>query len=227
MRKALSWTVVAVALYLAAQEIREGVEKVNQASRAYRLGVSTQENASRVTFANSSMLPMPATPDKPMEPLSVANEYLSAHKDQLRLQPYHKFKAATIEKPFYTDVRFSVYQDNLPVVGLNIDVNIAKDLSIISVENNYRPVQKADLKNSGMSFDEILKNASKRFIAEDSVASSASTILYVDSVNAFPELVYVLRLKEATGEKRNMQVLFRASDGLILGKSVVAADRLK
>ncbi len=208
MRKALTWIVIAVAFYLAMDEFSTSVEQVNLASRAYRSGPPI---AASLSGPLQSALP---------NPVQVANNYLKEHRDQFQIQSYHELRPVPIATASGTTVKYSVYQDKLPIIGLGIEIKIAKDFSVEGLENNYRPVQAADLSNTGIPLKKILERVSQRYIAEETSVAHASSILYLDSVSAAPELVYVVSLKENLGKGRNLQVLFRASDGLILGKSL-------
>jgi hypothetical protein len=135
-------------------------------------------------------------------PLDVADQFVKAHREEWQLQPYHELRGSLLLSPeIGTKVKYSVYQDGVLILGLDIEVDVGSDLKVQAFQNNYRPVVHIDFQKN-------------RYLTAEQVAGKASVekMLYVNSVSAIPELVYFIRMDEV------WKGMFRARDGKMLGK---------
>lgn len=151
-------------------------------------------------------------------PLDVAKNFLEAHRAEWGLQPYHDFRPVEFSNPLGTKVKFSVYQSGVPIVDMGIQIEIGRDLSVKGVQNNYRPLAKADLSLRNLSAQQLMDRNQGRFEL-DGPTSSLSPVLFARPGKAEPEVAYLIPVRDRRKNSASVQVLFRASDGQVLGKS--------
>jgi Zn-dependent metalloprotease len=160
----------------------------------------------------------------PSEPLSsdflasaeqVADQFVKEHRDQWQIRPYHDLRPTTTQSGQGASVKYDVYQDGLAIMGMQIRVEVSADLQVTGVNNQYRPLARADLGQSVMSPDEVLDTVSDRYVA-DAEGHSPSNIL-ISGASQELELAYLIPLRTKGENGQAVQVLFRASDGRELG----------
>lgn len=153
--------------------------------------------------------------------LEVAQSYLKAHREELKIQPYHDLRPVEFKTPLGTTVKFTTFQDNLPLLGLEISVQVTNELTIADVQVSYRPVKVANLKVPLMSPQEVLERIAYRYDPEPNSVVGATTVLYVHPESDEPELAYVLGVKDRSRIRGPVvQAIIRAMDGQLLGRGV-------
>lgn len=153
--------------------------------------------------------------------LEIARSYLKSHREDLKIQPYHDLRPVEFKTPLGTTVIFTVFQDNLPLLNIEMSVQVTKELTIADVRGNYRPVKRANVNTPRMSPQEVLERIAYRYDPEPSSVAGATSVIYVHPESDKPELAYVLAVKDR-GRKSNsvVQAIIRATDGQLLGRSV-------
>ncbi len=153
-------------------------------------------------------------------PREVAQNFIDAHREEWKIQPHHELVPEISRFPLGSRVHYQVLQDGIPVVGMGIDVRMDSSLQVVEVQNEYRPLEKADVKGSQLPVGEILKEASQHYAYQPDTnaesAASSNQILFVSEAMTTPELAVVIPLVKGT---QSYQVVFRASDGQFLGRS--------
>lgn len=145
--------------------------------------------------------------------LQTAIRYLNSKKEEWKIQGYHELRPKEISLPIGSKVIFSVFQEGVPVLDQEIQILVSKRGRVLSVQNQYRALEKADLsqKNDFSS----LKNLSQKF--EILSGETMSAYLYVIPGLSKPEVVFPVSVKNTKGDRE--ELLVRASDGEIVAKS--------
>jgi hypothetical protein len=180
------------------------------------------------TTASIPAIPFPDTKNlgvkvKGNNPIEVATEYLEEHREEWNLQPYHDFRAVEFHTPLGTKVKFSVYQSDVPIVEMGIQMEIGRDLTVLNVQNKYQPIAKADIDLRGLDAEQILGKNSGRYEA-DGESKLPPPVLFVRPGSRQPELAYLLSVKDRGLDSRPVQILFRASDGQVLAKTLSRSE---
>lgn len=162
--------------------------------------------------------------------LEVTRNYIDLHRDEWKIQSHHELVGEEFQSPLGSRVRYSIYQEGLPVFGLGIAFRLNPDLQILEVENEYRPLEKADLQGPQLGVTEIVQDASKRyrFVADGNLANSTAKVLFAHPAESTPSLAIVIPMKESVTEKgkrsRGFQMMFRARDGQLLQRTASRAE---
>ncbi len=161
---------------------------------------------------NLAQVEFPASDNR--SPLEIARELISDKKTEWNLQPYHEMRAEEVSTPIGTRVTYSFFQDNLPLQGQSIQIIVSKRGKILSIENNYKPLERAEIQ--GVDFSEVIARLKDKFEVTDADKIHDPVLYPVPGLNK-PELAYPLTIKSAKGPEK--EVLVRASDGEILLKT--------
>lgn len=204
MRQAIGVVVLGTTIFLAAREIRDSYASYDFASISL-----TREVAFTPSFHSLGN-----------SPREVADNFLKGHQKAWQVQSYHNLKATQTAVPNGTKIHYAVYQDNIPIVGIGVDIVVASDLSIFTIQNNYRPIVHLNLGDTKtLPVKQVVKRI-PNLVADADSLQNASALLYVDSINVIPELVYVVRMHEDENRSQWWKVMFRAKDGHVLGKTL-------
>lgn len=165
------------------------------------------------------------TAGSPLSAQLSAEQYLEERKKSWGVQDYHELKATVYESPTGQSVKYQVYQDNLPIVGMEIALEFNPDHSVRTIENGYRPLRRVDLTQPTLSQDEVIKAQGGRYTLDETSTAGVASVLYLPSGSDVPELSYVMPVREADG--RSAQLVFRAADGQVLGRQTSRAESFK
>ena len=149
--------------------------------------------------------------------LKVASDYLDLHKREWQLREYHRVRGIVFVNPLGARVKFSIYQDEIPLQDMSFEFQIGRDLTIDSITNHYRPVEKFDVEKSKvLPFEEMKLNLSRTF---ELGGTEYAQILVVPNGAQKPELAYVFSVKDRVDPTKSYDVVVRASDGMQLLKT--------
>lgn len=206
------------------QEFRESLRK--EASLASLSPAARSAGVPRPRGEDGSA-PDAATSGSTYFPIQTSREaadiYFNEHRAQWNIQDYHTLKPEFFESPLGTKVKYSVFQDGVPVVGLAIELDIGQDRRVTAAENTYLPVKKVDMNQPFLSHEEVIARQAGRYTLDESSTAGVSRILYLAPGNDEPELSYVIPVHEAA-TKTAVSVIFRATDGQVLGKQAGRAE---
>jgi len=159
----------------------------------------------------------PAAQIRSTRPLEIAKLFLEEHRKEWKLQPHHQFIPQESVNPTGARVRFGVYQEGLPVLGMGIELMVKSNGEVQELSNDYLPLNKwvGDEKEF-VSLDTISAALRDKYELDPSVAAGRALVPVPASDNVEP--VFVLSGKRV-GSKISQTILVRATDGQILGKS--------
>lgn len=150
--------------------------------------------------------------------MAIANQFVEAHREEWRLQPYHELRAAVFESPFSAKVAYQVYQDNLPIIGMRIVVEVDRNRKAILFESNYRSVERLDVSRvEAMTELDLIRGLGERYEERREVKELTQALNLVDARNV-PDLVFVVRVLDRS-LNQPAQLVLRATDGQLVQKS--------
>lgn len=153
-------------------------------------------------------------------PLEVTRKYLDDHREELQLQEHHALKPEEYRSPLGSSVRYQVYQEGLPVIGVSIGFRLDRNLRIVEVENEYRPLEKADLNEPAMPPAQLAEEAAERYgLVADAAGVDSGRVLYAHPASLKPQVAVTVPMKEPTKHGRGVLMLLRASDGQLLQRT--------
>lgn len=186
---------------------------------ALGLPLPGSEEGERAQLPPSDILPEVPVPPPSLAMTSneAADKFIEQKRREWGVREYHELRPTTFENPLGTKVKYSAFQDGLPIIGSEITVDVTKDREVSVSENNYQPLKKADLSQPTMDYETILEKSPSKYKMDLSVSAGVSKIIYVAPGSDEPELSYVMAVKEnGTGPTENL--VFRATDGQVLGR---------
>ncbi len=171
---------------------------------------------------------MPSLPEIPVPARfaatagEAAETFLNEKRAEWGVREYHELRPTTYESPMGTKVKYAAYQDGLPILGSEITLEVTQDRDVTLGENNYQAVKKVDVTQPILEFNQVLERAG-RYQLDMSATSGVSKLLYLVPGSDEPELSYSMQVKE-NGNGPTENLIFRASDGQILGRQVPRAE---
>lgn len=211
---------ILLALFIAVGEFQEYVAS-HQSSPLAQKEKAIQLALPSVPLNFRSLTSVVATAKK--SPLEVANAYLEAHKSLWKIQQHHQLRPVEFRTPLGSKVKYSVFQGNIPVLEMGIEIQLDRNLNVTQVQNSYRPIAEVNLKTPALTAAEVVEKNGDRYQLEEE-SSILSPVLYSRLGDAAPELAYVVSVKEKGQESHSFQILFRASDGQVLSKSIARTE---
>jgi Zn-dependent metalloprotease len=146
----------------------------------------------------------------------IADNFLREHRDEWQIQSYHELRPDVLAQG--TQVKYAVYQNGIPIEGMEITLNLSKDHKIESVTNGYHPVARVEVDESAvMPAEEIAAQLSDRYNVQAITFSQAQKVFFYQPDIEEVELAYKLPLvpRENSGSPV-VEAMIRVSDGEIL-----------
>lgn len=155
--------------------------------------------------------------------LRAATEFLESHREEWELRDYHEFHPEVFQDPLLTTVKFRVTQDQIPVQGMEIVIEIDAEKNATLARKEYRPLAKAELDGNVLGIQEVIQKNSESFLMETAPEGEARSLMAPEGSDE-PVLVYGVSAHEKNGAGRPVYVLFRASDGQPMSRSYTRAE---
>lgn len=149
--------------------------------------------------------------------IEIINFYLEKNRKDFNLQPYHEFRPVSLSSPEGTFVKYEVYQDGIWIWGMDLQFQLDDKDEIIEKKINYKPIEK--LYFNEKDFSDVASLLPNRYKVNPVVGPSK--IIFTETQE--PTLAYVVRAFEKQKQK-SLQLIVRASDGLILKKLVNSGE---
>jgi hypothetical protein len=153
----------------------------------------------------------------------IAQAYLEAHRETWGIQAHHQMKPEVAQSPLGSVVQFSVYQDEIPILGMGIEMRLGWNGEILEVKSQYRPVSAVDVNQPVVSPEAFLAGASGRFEAAAG-SGPASSVIYLPPGDGEPIMAIAMMVHRTGHPEQSVQAVFRASDGQLLGLSSARAE---
>lgn len=162
--------------------------------------------------------------EKSRTALEVADDYIEAKRKEWGIREHHDLVASVFKTPIGARVKYSVFQEGIPIVGLEIRIRLGRDLSIQAVNNKYVPLEKAQIKSHDfLTGREVLENWQSSLLRPDKTHSrKLDKVLVYLAGNESPELAFVVPGRDRMN--RAVQILLRARDGQTLMTSYSRAE---
>jgi hypothetical protein len=142
-----------------------------------------------------------------------AHRYVEMMREGWGVQTYHDLRSESQESPLGTSFKFSVYQGDYRIHGMEINLRVTNNQEVKDVNFQYRPVPEADVKQQLPATEELIDMVAQRY---EPVSENTTALLYVPrNVDDMPPVPAVaMTVKNKKGE--TVQGIFRATDGQVL-----------
>lgn len=162
-----------------------------------------------------------------IDPSEDAYRFLNQHRQEWRIQDYHDLKPQLYTTPLGTQVSYQVFQEGLPILGMKIVLQVDNHHEVTVIENGYEPVARVSL-----DFPEVTRSELESWVSSHGyrIANESDNgkrlMLHHRKGNDAVDPVYGLTVNSpTTGDgKQTFQILVRATDGQILGRTHPRAD---
>ncbi|MCB0403404.1 MAG: hypothetical protein KDD51_01365 [Bdellovibrionales bacterium] len=157
--------------------------------------------------------------------LELAEDFLRKNKSLLKLRDYHELRPQIMQAPLRTTVRYSVYENGFPVIGMDLSIQTDRYLNLVRVINNYRPLKPSDFSQlDTIGPEAVADRLPIRYRVERRSLQKNEPILFATSTTQQAELSYVIDVVDRApmGNRTNSpkQIVMRASDGQVLRTSL-------
>jgi hypothetical protein len=156
----------------------------------------------------------------------IADEHVEAHREEWGIQAHHDLRMSyTYAGPLGSVVKYKVYQGDLALTGMDVEVRVGNDRTVKGVQVHYFPAKEVDLSAPALSEQEIVDSVADRF--EQVPGQSASTqMLFMPSAPGSQAVLAVAMTVRRKGAETSepVQAIFRASDGQILDLTVARSE---
>lgn len=158
-------------------------------------------------------------------PEEVAERYVDLHREVWGLKEYHRLHPTVFRTPLGTRINYAVYQGQVPILGMEVRIQIDRFLKVAKVENEYRPLARIDIPENLPKVEELVdRHLDEVFELDRRAGVSDAPVLVPVRGSDEPVLAFVIPAKEKTNRRRPVQLLLRADDGQILRRSVSRAE---
>lgn len=158
-------------------------------------------------------------------PLEAAAKFLESNSNVLNVREYHELKPHVTRTPLGSRVVYDVYQDGVPIVGMQIRLRMNREMEIDEIENGYRALDKVDVDpklTPSEAFDRVSEG--RNFSPTAETFAFAGKIIFVRENAETPELAYVMPVQKCGARASHCQLVIRANDGQLLARSVARAE---
>ncbi len=176
--------------------------------------------------------------------LIAADTFIRSQASDRQLRDIHQLRGSVVRTPFGATVSYQVFQGELPILGMRIEVKFDRQMSVSASQWNYRPidfvngdsVNRDSANGDSLRDDSVVSQAprTREEIGEISNRMPAGFTVRWDG-SVFSEVIYE-NFNENRGEfaiavpatnslGMPVTVLIRASDGALLGVEMPRSER--
>jgi hypothetical protein len=145
--------------------------------------------------------------------LEVAQKYLRARSTEIGLRVHHTLKPTVHLSPIGPLVVYQIYQDELPLIGMRIEIRLNRDLELVDAKWDYKPIPHVEIHDEVIGIDEL-----SEFLPQGVKILEGPPphpIVYAPPFHNFAEYAFAVPVIDRHGIPSTLIV--RASDGMILG----------
>jgi Zn-dependent metalloprotease len=164
---------------------------------------------------------IPTTPvDPKTAAFQVAMTYLDEHREEWQIQNYHELRPSLSGNPSSYVVTYQAFQENLPVMGMEIRMRMDQDSQVVDVQNGYHPVNKVDLSDPEiLTSQEAMQRLPENYVVDMSGMLSGATREIFTTNDEEAELAYAIQTKDADNNSESVRLVINAVNGEILSRS--------
>jgi len=158
-------------------------------------------------------------------PLEVGENFLALQRAKIELRDYHELVPQVSRTPLGPRIIYQIRQDGVPIIGMNLRLRLNRELEVIEFENRYRPIHKIEI-DAPLKPEEVLERVADRyrFAPTSETLAFATKVIFAKEGDSIPELAYTMPMSRCGPRSPHCQVVFRASDGQLLARSVARAE---
>ncbi|MBI3294817.1 MAG: hypothetical protein HYZ71_08810 [Deltaproteobacteria bacterium] len=146
--------------------------------------------------------------------LARADQFVKANAEERTLRAEHQLKGVVSQSPIGATVSYDVYQGQLPIVGMRIEVTLDNDGNVTGSNWNYRPIDIAPIDASGQAlYDEMVNRMPNGFQLRQDHTPFSEVVFELPGQGRGEHSVVVPALNQF---KSPVSLILRASDGALL-----------
>lgn len=146
--------------------------------------------------------------------LKVADGFIQRQIEDQKIRKEHQVRGQVFRTPFGSAVKYTVFQGDIPVVGMHIEVRLDLKLSITKVVWNYYPIDSVEIERSGReTYDRLTAQLPAGYLLRKD-EPGFSEIIYVVQPHAIGEHSVVVSVLNE--HKQPMRIILRARDARLL-----------
>lgn len=195
----------------------------SQSLVASEAGLQQKSTASLVHWGQE-----PSKIGTPAGALAAGDRFINEHEELFPIRPYHQLSGQVMENPLGMRIKYEVSQSEIPVVGMEIElqINVKGQVSVLS--NSYLPIEKVELdRNNWLSLAEVMEGQQQafKFLAHEGSPGSDSVIIYVEPGKSQGEIGYNVSVLEPN--KKNpvtAHAVFSAMSGQLLARHIARSE---
>lgn len=189
----------------------------------------TQELKTQIEFKKKQALLVKSTfaSDENKSAFEATKRFILENNQKYPIQEYHQLKGEIITTPMGALVSYKVFQEDLPVIGMQLDFRVSRTGKVSEVFNGYRPISKIEPSvTEKLSLNRILRIQESDYqLAEGESTSQEKALIWVTPGSSFAQLGYVVSVVSKTKpSKVPEQAIFSVTTGQLLARELSRSE---
>lgn len=146
--------------------------------------------------------------------LAAADNYVKEQRSEHGLREEHRLKGTVSKSPIGAIVSYDVYHDNMPIIGMRIEVRLDNALTVAGSNWNYRPIDLPSVEEGGQPlYDEMVSRMPSGFQLRADGSKFSEVIYEIPNQGRGEHSVVVPAINQF---QVPVNLIVRASDGALL-----------
>lgn len=193
-----------------------GSKNFNARETLYKLSLSDKLKRPNINFGNAE--------NGDFKALRLTQQFILENLDRFPIQQHHRLRGETLKSPLGTLVSYKVYQDGVPILGIQLDFRVNSRNQVLELFNGYQPVVQMKVEpDKWMTIEQVaaLQSSSFKKVESDSKTLAKPNIIWVESGSDRAHWGYVLKVVDLLQKKKAPeQAIFSAITGQLLAREV-------
>jgi hypothetical protein len=186
------------------------------------------QNFSLFSTPRKSNINFIATEQGDSTALKLTQQFILENLDRFPIQQYHHLKGETLKSPLGTLVSYKVYQDGVPIVGLQLDFRVNSRNQVLELFNGYQPVAEMKLEpDRWLTIERVVALQSLRYKKVEHTLKNMEkpNIIWVEPGSNRVHWGYVLEVVDVL-QKRKVpeQAIFSDTTGQLLVRELSRSE---
>lgn len=91
-----------------------------------------------------------------LEALAECDRFIKEHESEFPIRSYHQLKGQVLENPLGMRVKYEVSQNEIPIVGMEIELQINSLGKVTVSSNSYYPIEKVESNSDAWGSDSVV-----------------------------------------------------------------------
>ena len=166
--------------------------------------------------------------ETPSDALAAGERFIKGNESLFPIRSYHQLKGRVIENPMGMRVKYEVSQNEIPVVGMEIELQINSLGKVAVLSNSYHPIEKVELnRDSWLSLAEVIEGQEQtyKFSGTEGSSGADSIVIYVEPGKFRGEIGYNVSVLDANKKNSVMaHAVFSVMSGQVLARHIARSE---